>query len=204
MAFQEMKVRLIGELPGLILHNCQLADPTAEATIALKELTVVKKNKDFEQIALKEWWGGLYLDDKKEKVILPGYVVEGCLKSGARKSRAGIIVQAKCMIFDPWSLDYAGPKNLEQRSRDPECRIVASVVVNGKRIMRTRPFFRQWFAEGGILFEEEDGITYRQLEKYLQDAGQCGMCDWRPRYGRFKVEVLNKKELEQASKAKKV
>jgi len=57
--------------------------------------------------------------------------------------------------------------------------------LNGKRIMRTRPIFRNWSALAVIEYESSL-LNLEQVDRWIQTAGvQVGICDWRPRYGRF-------------------
>ena len=57
------------------------------------------------------------------------------------------------------------------------------------RVMRTRPIFRQW--EVPIeLTVDTDEIETRDIIQGFEDAGRyVGLCDWRPRHGRFDVKV---------------
>jgi hypothetical protein len=75
-------------------------------------------------------------------------------------------------------------------ARNEEYSDVRAVLVNNSRVMRTRPIFRQWAIEFAAEFDDEQ-INADQLIKAAQDAGRMvGLCDYRPKYGRFSVEVL--------------
>ncbi|QZD26289.1 hypothetical protein [Salmonella phage vB_Si_DR094] len=57
--------------------------------------------------------------------------------------------------------------------------------------MSYRPIFRDWSVEFGLMFDEEQ-ITKEELLMVLENAGNlCGVGDWRPRFGRFSVEVIS-------------
>jgi hypothetical protein len=50
--------------------------------------------------------------------------------------------------------------------------------------------FRKWACECEIAFDP-DSINREQVIKCLEDGGQyCGVGDYRPKFGRFTVEVL--------------
>ena len=59
---------------------------------------------------------------------------------------------------------------------------------NKSRIMRTRPKFPAWALSFELAYQDE--IANRSsIEKWLTDAGQfVGLCDYRPRFGRFEVD----------------
>jgi hypothetical protein len=45
------------------------------------------------------------------------------------------------------------------------------------------------------LMYEDSIINFAQLDRWLRKAGtMCGLCEWRPRFGRFSVECLSKIE----------
>ena len=62
--------------------------------------------------------------------------------------------------------------------------------VGTARITRYRPLFRSWAVVCEIAYDQES-IDRDQVLKCLEDAGQyCGVGDYRPKFGRFAVEVL--------------
>jgi len=56
--------------------------------------------------------------------------------------------------------------------------------------MRTRPIFKEWSIHAK--FQYEDGqVNKHQVDTAVIKAGELvGLCDWRPRYGRFSVVKL--------------
>jgi len=64
---------------------------------------------------------------------------------------------------------------------------VRGVKVGQARVMRTRPRFNSWAATFSVHWAE-DQITIEQLRTAIDDAGrQVGLCDYRPKFGRFEV-----------------
>jgi hypothetical protein len=57
--------------------------------------------------------------------------------------------------------------------------------------MRTRPRFNRWSIEFDLLFDPEQ-IDRSDVLAIAADAGsKIGMMDFRPRFGRFRVEVTS-------------
>ena len=188
---QTLKIKLVGTSP-LLMHNERLADPLDAVTKELKRTTSKKKktDEDHEQVARIEWEGGLYFDDKIGP-YLPGWNLVATLKSAGRLSKRGKdIERAVNILEDKVPVQYSGPRKLDAMYK-AGMRDRRSVGVMGKRVIRTRPRFEEWAVEFTLLFEE--GVFNRDdLVAILADAGtMIGTGDFRPRFGRFSVEVVN-------------
>lgn len=178
---------------ALLLHNGAMANPLNPLVIQLKTYTSKRKKteSDYEKMSELEWKGSLYVDNNR--VVIPGEVLEAVVVNGAKKKRAG--TQAKIAIFveQSFPLIYDGPQNIEKLWQDERFRFVAGVVVSRSRIMRTRPIFKQWELKFVVTYNDEI-INANELVDWVVTAGQqVGLCDWRPKFGRF--EVLSHKEL---------
>ena len=56
------------------------------------------------------------------------------------------------------------------------------------RVMRARPFFPTW---GAIVTVHYHSLSEDQIVQFAQRAGAViGVCDWRPRNGRFDAELI--------------
>lgn len=191
MAYKTVEIRIVGVAP-LICRNAQLADPTNKIVRSIKEITAKRNKKteaDMEEVARLEFLGGLYLDDKGHPAI-PGECVEGTIRDGAKKSRAG--KDALCGIISDgvWPIIYDGPKDPAKLWEDARFRDFRGVKVTTSRIMRMRPKFTAWALEFQVAYQDEV-VNLSALEKWLRDAGQyVGLCDFRPRFGRFEVESI--------------
>lgn len=176
----------------LILHNGQLANPLNPYAVELGKYTH-KRNKtldDHRNIARIEWTASLYLDDPGQglQVVIPGANIEAMIVESARKSRKGKLAKAGVICIGPFALEYEGPQEPEQLWEAGEkYRLVSTPPIRGNRVVRTRPRFFPWsicptiYFDPGILSEEE-------IREFVQDAGRyVGLCDWRPRYGTFRV-----------------
>lgn len=186
---QTIRVKLTGKRP-LIMHADKFADPLNPLTKAHKELTAKRKktDEDHEAIAKSEWLGGLYIDEKGP--YLPGVNIESCLVAGGKLSKLGTQLKRSVEIMDEkCHLEYDGPKNPE-KLWEAGFYDARSVKVQQARLMRYRPIFTKWSCYVEIAFDEES-INREQVLKCLEDGGQyCGVGDYRPKFGRFSVEVL--------------
>ncbi|NDG19284.1 MAG: hypothetical protein EB117_13560 [Betaproteobacteria bacterium] len=59
------------------------------------------------------------------------------------------------------------------------------------RVMRTRPIFRDWSAIVEVEYEDSV-VNEEQVVRWMSSGGtQVGLCDWRPKFGRFTAEKLD-------------
>lgn len=189
MAIQSTVFRIVGKAP-LLMHNGSLADPTNPIVKAMKAITGNRKKTDeqYEQLALLEFRGGLYLN-REGKVIVPSAVIEGSIRDGAKKSKLGKQFASAVMVNDDALLDYGDDLTPEEMfaQRDKYVSTMA-VRVEKNRIMRTRPIFWEWSLEFTVDWDNEQ-INANNLRKAVDDAGVLvGIGDYRPKYGRFDVE----------------
>lgn len=87
--------------------------------------------------------------------------------------KAGIFIEpALIPLENPWIIDTQG------------------AIVNRSRIMRSRPMFEEWSVTFRIRVIDTN-ITKDLLQDVLEEAGTyVGIGDYRPRFGRFSVEML--------------
>lgn len=186
----DFTITLEGTAP-LIMHNARLANPLDTASKAIKEYTSKRKktDADHEAIARLEHAASLYLDPDVGP-YLPGENVARCLIDGARITKAGVKVTRGVFIAsDVNPLAYKGPRDADGLWSDENFRHIASVKVGQSRTMRCRPIFRQWRvqAEGTL---DTGVLSLRELVAIAEEAGSMvGLGDWRPRFGRFTVQV---------------
>ena len=188
--FQEMKFRLEGVAP-LVLHNGQTADPLNEYAVGMKVITSKRKKteEDYAKLGDLEWEAGLYLNDGE--IVLPGDLVEAMVGAGAKATRRGKTALAGVYCENDFVLEYPGSKDLKELRSDPEYRLVVPVRVQRNKVIRTRPLFKNWAVTitlhvNSEMFNEADAL------EILQHCGEnVGLCDWRPKYGRFTVERIN-------------
>lgn len=190
-----MKVRLslTGTAP-LIVHNIRLANPLDPITREVKVISGKRKKTDDDlmQLARLEFEGGLYMSDVIGPYI-PGANVEKCIVEGGRITKQGKQIERGLFVIDnEIPLVYRGPRDVEGMWADEDFRLVQTVRVpprTGSRVQRCRPIFRQWALDAEA--EVDPGLlNLDTLASIATDAGSmCGLGDYRPRYGRFAVEV---------------
>lgn len=186
---QKLKLKITGVSP-LLLHNGQTTDPLNSFTQKIKAISSKRKkvDADFEKLAELEWYAGLYT--KKEKPCIPGMMVEATIREGAKKNKLGKIVQGSVFCYNDPILRFPDEdKSLEELWQNPEYRLTTKVRVQQSSVMRTRPKFDEWWLECVIDFDEE-AMNRETLIDALNEAGTKGFGDWRPRFGRFVVELV--------------
>lgn len=193
----KLNMRWTGIRP-LIQHNARLVDDQDPIVIRIKEINQLKGKKltdaHKEERAHLEWTGGLYWTDGVG-VVIPSDNVEACIKQGAQKCRNGKEVQATIFCEEvEYRLNYSGrstDKDALYNDSNKRFQLRKSVVINKRRVMRVRPMFPTgWSFELCVNYDEKI-IDEKNLIQACHDAGAVvGFCDWRPKFGRFLVEVL--------------
>lgn len=190
MAWKTLTYRITGDAP-LIMHNGALANPLSPAAKQLKQVSGKRKktDADFERMAEIEFKAGLYIDEDSGPVI-PGENIEATLYSAAKLSKEGKQAKSACFVPKHAALQYDGPRDADGLWEDERFRNCVGVKVGMSRIMRTRPIFKEWSAV--IEVEYEDSlVNEEQVDRWVHAAGtQVGLCDWRPRCGRFTAEKV--------------
>lgn len=188
MAIKIFNATLTSDAP-VLLHNSQLANPLNKFAIRLKELSSKRKKvqADIEAMAKTEFLGSLYMG--VDGPVIPGVMIEAAIRAGAKKTREGKDVQSAVFTTKDFPLQYQGPKSPEDLWNDETFRNESIVTVQRAKVNRTRPIFNQWQLDIELQYEDSV-VTEKKLHEWLEVAGlQCGIGDWRPRYGRFSVQV---------------
>jgi hypothetical protein len=199
---EELRVQLIGNAP-LLIHNNRAANPLSDYAKAMKSLTSKRKktDKDYEYIARLEWEAGLYLHDGI--ISIPARCLERCFLQGAMKMKNGPKYKAGAMVKDDFlPLSYKGSKiriSTGNGKEIPNPELDAyfdihkhqdMVKVGNNQVLRTRPIFHEWRLDVTIMYDENI-IDRRTLLESVQTAGNIvGLCEQRPRLGRFAVEEV--------------
>lgn len=187
--WKTLDLTLTGVAP-LLMHNGLLADPLNPLAMAIKEVSGrrQKSHADHEELGRLEHLGGLWLDEHSCPCI-PGEALEACITDGARKSREGKAATAAVLCEGNFAVVHGGPTTPDALWADPAYRLRVPARVGQVRVMRTRPIFRNWAAPVRVALNT-DLVNEAQVLKWLRVAGdQVGLGDWRPKFGRFTVEV---------------
>lgn len=188
MAWNDMSVELVGEAPGLILHNVRLSNPLDSVVKAIKAITGKrdKTDADYAEIAHLSFLGSLYLD-QEDRVIIPDRMIEGCFVAGAKKTRSGPAAKSGFFAKGNSRLIYDGPQTPEDLWSDGTTPFVFTVmvVIQKVRVERTRPLFHEWSLTTEVSYDDEALNRAKVLEIFTTAGKSCGIGDWRPKYGRF-------------------
>lgn len=181
------KIRITGTTP-LIMHNGRLADPLDPFTQALAKLTCKKQKtlEDHKAVSKAEWYGSLYTDDDG-RPCLPGEVLEAALVEGAKKFKLGKVAKGGIIVVGNFPLEYDGPKNIDKLWDHGGYLKRSAVKVQMSRVMRSRPIFPQWTCSFDVLWDPSMLKDEDQLSEIATAAGQSGVGDWRPKFGRFQT-----------------
>lgn len=190
MAWKKAKFNLTSEAP-IILHNGELANPLNPLVLQMKKISG-KRSKtpaDLEQLAKLEFLGSLYVDEELG-IVLPAEVIESTLNGGARKFKEGPLAKSGMYISSHSKLIFDGPQTPNEMWEDGRFKFQKLVVIQRARILRTRVIFENWSTTIEVNYETSV-IDLQMLQKWVITAGQIvGLCDWRPRYGRFNVKLV--------------
>ena len=189
MSMETIEFHIRGVVP-ILLHNNQMADPLNAYTRAMKPLSGKRKKTDDDhyEIARIEWEAGLYLN-KDGRVIVPSTCLEAMIRDAAKKNKLGKVVKcALAVVGEEPLLIYDGPEEREQLwAAGDEFVDRQPVKVGMSTVIRTRPKFSKWELKFTVAYDPAM-LDRRQIEEFLEHAGAyVGLCDYRPRYGRFVV-----------------
>lgn len=189
MGYLSQSYRITGVVP-LIMHNGQTRDPLNEWSKRLKKVTG-KRNKtdaDHEQMAKIEWYASLYTMNGLP--CLPGECWEGHLLEAGKKIKMGKQVQAGVLVPGACLVEYDGPKSIDELWEDITFRFTRAVKVQRAAVMRTRAIFAPWACTVEVKYDPL-ALDLAQLTQIITIGGETvGIGDWRPKYGRYEVEVL--------------
>ena len=183
-----IKIKIEG-LAALIQHNAQMVNALNPWTKAMKKITGKQKKTedDLEEMARIEWMAGVYANPAGN-VIVTSDILEAAIRDAAKscKRGAGKVVQQGVIVEKDMILDFPDKKKtIEDLCLVPEYTDYRNVRVQQARIIRTRPIFHQWGGEFTVLYQN---IDKSDLVDYIKHAGMSvGICDYRPKYGRFAV-----------------
>lgn len=134
-------------------------------------------------------------------VSIPQRVIDACLLAGAKKSKNGKQYQSGVVVAtESAELKYKGPKIKANGSKEiPNHELdkfyesylnMDMVRVSGSQVPRARPIFHDWSLEVELEFDT-NVLDRRTLFQIANDAGRlCGICERRPKLGRFEVEEI--------------
>jgi hypothetical protein len=106
---------------------------------------------------------------------------------GSKKHKLGKTFKAGMFIEQDFPLVYPGPQNPRDMWDSGTFVNRTQVRNQAARIMRTRPIFRTWKCEFTVTINKELMDEQSVFQALTITGQQIGICDWRPRFGRFEV-----------------
>jgi hypothetical protein len=177
---------------ALLMHNARLADPTHEMTAALRQTRQQARTEaTFEQMRRLEWFGGLVTDQHNKPALSEDMVLAAGVAGAAFTRRVEAMRGAVLGMQPFFPLEYEGPKDLDALYAGGRHVDYRSVMIDErKRVMRTRPRFDSWAVTVPLLVDETV-IDPRDVQHAFEMSGRLvGIGDFRPRFGRFTVELM--------------
>jgi hypothetical protein len=196
---------LVGASP-ILMSNGAGADPPSDNAKMMVEGGSKKRGKtdgDHAALARVEFESRLYFD-KEVGVYVPGDAVHATFVNAAKSEKLGRAFQrAVTILEDKIPLIYPGrPKKYRGFKEDEECEAFIDalygkgffdrrpVVMQGRRVPRTRPMFPKWGLLVEVTFAAES-INPEDIMRVARYGGSyVGLCDYRPKFGRFSVEKV--------------
>jgi hypothetical protein len=171
------------------MHNGQLADPLNEFSKAIGKISSKrsKTEADHEEIGRLEFLGGLYV--KNNKVIIPAEMLEASIIAGAKKFRKGPAFKVGIIVEDHAELNFGSGLKADRlwKHKDKYALRVA-VRIQRSKLFRVRPKFDKWSLSFTVLYDPSIVDENELIEAIKKAGSQAGLGDWRPRYGRFKID----------------
>lgn len=187
-----------------------MASPLNPMAKKMKELTS-KRNKtdaDYELIANVEWLAGWYTDgpidiatDRNNlaigdhgDLIIPDYILDAMMVNGAKKNKLGMQFKSGVFVDGDGELIFEGKNDgLDKLMSNPNYRLQTLETVNKARVLRTRPYLKQWQVRFTVIYDDTV-VDRAAVEQSIEVAGRLvGLCERRPRLGRFTYAVENGK-----------
>jgi hypothetical protein len=186
-----LNVRFEGICP-LLQHDDKIANPFNPFAKRLKELTSKRKKTEDDLLAIArvDWEASLYYT-KKDGYFIKAECFEATLLNAAKSKKLGNVFKQAVSIPDNPAFRFKDEKKTpEQLFQMDEYKDVRTVKVGTSKTTRCRPVFENWYCDVSIWYEETR-LDESELLQVLEYAGRyIGVCDYRPKYGRFSVSII--------------
>lgn len=175
----------------LLMHSDVTANPLHPLTKELKALTSKRKktDEDYERIAKAEFIASLYWK-KESGFFMPAKNIDATLLTSAKMFKLGVIWKQGAFVDTDASFVFPHAKLSPEDLYEYDgmlYRDMQTVKIGTAKTVRCRPAFNSWSFEFTIILDEAK-LNERQVDEIVENAGRyVGICDYRPRYGKFNV-----------------
>lgn len=122
---------------------------------------------------------------------MPAEVLEAAFANGAKKLKLGKQAQATLFVTRNATLRFNGDSlNVDELWGRDQNRFTVGVRVGQNKVMRTRFRTDNWSCDVEIQYDDKM-LNKTQVIDIIKTTGeQVGLCDWRPKFGRFSTDVV--------------
>jgi hypothetical protein len=189
------EVHITGNLP-IMFYNPRLSDPLDPYSRELKKITkkgAQHSEEDHSECSRVEFQGAMHFHDGEDGrpamgPFIPSEMLEATFAAAATAAKLGKTFKLFVRADDPvgFKLEYKGPRTRDGLWKAGTFVDRRSCGIQNKRVMRTRPIFRNWRCEFTVLVIDSM-VDEDQLRNAIEAAGTRGMGSYGKRYGRFEV-----------------
>lgn len=176
----------------LLEHDDKTANPFNVYTKQLKAITSKRKKTedDLLEMARIEWLSALYYTPQSS-YFMKAECFEGSFYEAAKTKKLGKMFKEAVRIPDNPAFHFMhetlSPDKLFERDEYKDFR---TVKIQRAKVLRCRPIFSAWSCEVEVWYEETR-LNEQEIIDVVNYAGRyIGLCDYRPKYGRFVVEEI--------------
>lgn len=197
---EQLTLHITGQSP-LLMHGPRTVNPLDDMTKEIKRYTGKRKKTEEDHLAIArlEWEAGLYFEAGVGP-YLPGVNVLKCLRDSGALTKLGTAVNRAVIISEEKLPVLCASQNggarwsktsTVQQLWDANLKDFRRVGNQKNSVMRCRPMFPTWAIEVGLIVETSI-LDREDLVSIAERAGvMIGLGDYRPRFGRFEVEVTS-------------
>ncbi len=196
--YQPLYVHIRGIAPQL-QNNGQRKDPLNRWAKAIARISKKRTKTDDDHMAMREaeFKGSLYCrDDREGRVVYwPADNIHACIKTAAKMKKQGKVVDTAVVVGpNGGQLIYDGPRTRDELWEAGDSFRLLKPTKRG--VMSCRPCFHEWEVKFSLHYLETL-LGKEDIVQLIKDAGAfIGLSDWPRRYGLFKIEDIQHKEVE--------
>lgn len=178
----------------LLMHSDVTANPLNEHAKKLKALTSKRKktDEDYERIAEVEFIAGIYYNERLG-YYMPAKNIDATLLASAKQFKLGTTWKQAAIVDSDVPFDFPDrefPPAELYKQKNGLYVDMQTVKIGTSKMVRCRPAFNEWSFNFSVIIDEGK-LNAEQVTQIVENAGKyIGICDYRPRYGKFNVEKL--------------